>query len=528
MKKINLLMMTIMVALIVTTIYMKDTYKSAFMYIGVYTGDGLSNLEPIIQYKHSILDEHSFPLYTELWFGGWNQWKNPLSSILYLPATLLYLLFPLNTATKIIFFIHIVVSIVAGWWIAKQFINEWVIQFLIGILFTSPMVAMIFAGHFEKIFSWPWVLIGLGILFSDDKNMIRKGILAGVCLGVIPLTGSNYYTFYAIILFLLIVSSYQSKKLWASFLLGSCIGLLHLPFISGLIGINNRGMARSSILNYKVDFPTLFKSLFWGNRQLVVVNDWEAYSLIGLPFAVLLLFAVYQIAAHIWNRQETENLNQILAIIISGIIFVSIATGLIYKGHHLLDTFRVPSRVTPFIGLVIILLVLITYKNLSVQTGLEPYIRKGIQILIILSALQVIWFSWLLRPTGSDIWINNKGIIDLTTYLNDQHATAVWLNFNHSTDSIIPVALMNTGIGVINTYYGDMGQRIKISGNHCGYSFDYLLTVATDPIEDYVLIPVRWGRGPGSQPVDAGKLKYLKSFLLFDKQWQVYAVQCNP
>src|SRR5215208_4851657 len=51
--------------------------------------DTWSNLLPIIHYRHSIL----LPFHTDLWYGGQEQWANPLWSFLYFPSTIIWLIF---------------------------------------------------------------------------------------------------------------------------------------------------------------------------------------------------------------------------------------------------------------------------------------------------------------------------------------------------------------------------------------------------------------------------------------------------
>src|SRR5688500_4153055 len=78
-------------------------------------GDLWSNLLPVVHFRQSILVESTFPLYTTLWYGGHYQWMNPLSSFLYLPATIIWLLFPLDWGTRILMVGHLIFSLYMGW-----------------------------------------------------------------------------------------------------------------------------------------------------------------------------------------------------------------------------------------------------------------------------------------------------------------------------------------------------------------------------------------------------------------------------
>src|SRR6266508_6600759 len=85
--------------------------------------DTWSNLLPVIHFRHSILEQHTLPLYTDLWYGGRAQWANPLWNFLYLPSTIIWLVTPLDWGTRIIFLGHLIFSLLVGRMLAGLFLE---------------------------------------------------------------------------------------------------------------------------------------------------------------------------------------------------------------------------------------------------------------------------------------------------------------------------------------------------------------------------------------------------------------------
>ena len=101
--------------------------------------DTWSNLLPIIHYRNSILDQHSLPLFTDLWYGGRFQWANPLWSFLYFPSTLIWLIMPLDWGARIIFLGHLIFSLLIGKKLAALFLESELERISSAILLCSPI-----------------------------------------------------------------------------------------------------------------------------------------------------------------------------------------------------------------------------------------------------------------------------------------------------------------------------------------------------------------------------------------------------
>src|SRR5215510_1626609 len=99
--------------------------------------DTWSNLLPIIHFRHSILDQHTLPLFTDLWYGGRPQWANPLWSFFYLPSTVIWLITPLDWGARIVFLGHLIFSLLAARKLTTLFLEPELERFSASIILTS-------------------------------------------------------------------------------------------------------------------------------------------------------------------------------------------------------------------------------------------------------------------------------------------------------------------------------------------------------------------------------------------------------
>jgi len=120
--------------------------------------------------------------------------------------------------------------------LAGLFLKSEIEKISAAIILTSPILPALVAGHFEKVMSWGWVLLALVFLLNRELRSAQRGIGAGICLGIVPLTDANYYAFYAAILIIPLAVSYRDWKLFYSCCIGSLIGLLHLINVWQMIG----------------------------------------------------------------------------------------------------------------------------------------------------------------------------------------------------------------------------------------------------------------------------------------------------
>lgn len=458
--------------------------------------DGWSNLLPVIHYRDSILNDGVFPLHTDLWYGGRAQWQNPLWNFPYLPATIFYLILPLDWATRVVYFGHQLFILLAARSLASRFLESEIEKVAAALLFASPVLPAFTAGQSEKIFAWSWVLLGLYFLLG------KKGLWAGLCLTMIPITGSNYHAFYAGILFFAIALT--DRSLIPPLILGALPGLIHLPTVLHLAGVS-RANAAQSIQEIHVSFAGILSSLSIG---LAPPMGWETWAPVGVPLVYLFLKKAVLAAK---DRRRLTPLE--VALVSSLVVFVLLATSFAYRGHHLLDSFRVPARAIAFVALVVVLFTL---------SG-EKFKAGG---LLILSALQVAAMSFMIQPYGATFSPYDPQAQRLADVLKADGAQSVWISMRELNDMYIQVALNRNGLSLPNVYYGDMGQEVRIDGNFCGYSFDHLLVsgpVSGDSIP--LKADMEWSEAEGVIPLSA--LEEVGTVAIHQVEYQIYRVACG-
>ncbi|GAB4477587.1 MAG: hypothetical protein Kow0088_16640 [Anaerolineales bacterium] len=472
------------------------------------SGDAWSNLLPIVHYRTSILEQHKPPLYTELWYGGRNQWQNPLWNFLYLPASLIWLAFPLDVATRLVFLSHLWFTLFVAYLLAKIFLDSEAGRVSMAILFTAPALAAYLPAHTEKILSWGWVLFALYFLFQPRLSPLWRGLWSGLCVGIIPLTGSNYYAFYMLLLMGCLLVALGARKTWLGFVLTASIGLLHLPSVWYLIG-QARGNPREPITSLGISVGGILLSLAFG---ISIPLTWESWAPIGLSTLYLLSkrFTQKLRMRERWCRIE-------LALLVSLSLFILLATAFLYRGHHYLDTFRVPMRALPFIALTLLLLLL---------HQLPQKDRHKTTLFLVLAALQVILTSQLIRPTGSIYSPYDPQAQALADLLKRHGAKQVWIPSDNASEMFVHVVLNRNGIGLSNVYYGDMGQEPAITGDHCGYGFDHLVTRQPITTQNYLLKPDLWWT-TASGTISRQNLRFVGKTSLYSQQLYIYRVVCD-
>lgn len=472
------------------------------------SGDAWSNLLPIIHYRHSILEEHTLPLFTNLWYGGWYQWQNPLWNFLYLPATVLWLAFPLDLGTRLVYMVHFWFTLWAAYRLASLFVQAETGRVATAILLTSPVLSAFLPGHTEKILSWGWVLLALYFFFQPNRSALRGGLLSGLCVGIIPLTGSNYYAFYMLLLMGSLLVASGDRKRWMGFLLGASIGLFHLPSVWHLIG-QGRGNPAEPIASLGISMGGIFLSLALG---VSVPLTWESWAPIGLP-SLYLFFKL--LAKNIRAHQRPTRIE--LALSGSLLLFVLLATAVLYRGHALLDTFRVPMRALPFIALSVLLLLLLQIARSD---------QAGYTFFLLIAALQVSLTSLVIRPSGSPYSPYDAQAQAFVDLLKRHGVQQIWLPSDDAREMFLHVALNRNGIGLPNVYYGDMGQEPAIYGEHCGYGFDHLATRVPVRTQTVFLKPdLRWTTSTGK--ITRENLRFIEKTSLYGQQLYLYRVVCN-
>ncbi len=482
--------------------------------------DGWSNLLPIIHYRISILNEHDLPFFTNLWYGGRHQWQNPLWSFLYLPATLIWLIFPLDWGMRIVLIFHLIFSLVAGKKLASLFLKNEVSRICAAIILTSPMLPSLLAVHIEKTLGWGWLLLSIYFLLNERYDILHRGIYSGLCWGTMALAGDNYHVFYAFFLLIPLTLSYGKKTLLFSLLSGASIGLLHLPSVWYLVGYI-RSNPSQSIPYWSMSFWGIATSLMTGFAQPV---GWETWALIGIPVFYLFMRSLFLDLTTFFINHSVKLQPQKIALIISLISLSMMATGVIYKWTHLLDTFRVPARAIALIALTITLYILTSLTSSEIMLSSKK--QEG-SFFWIASAIQIAIFSMrLIQPAGSLHSPYDTEAQKLAILLNDKQAKSVWLNPTNWNSMYLDVVLTQHGIALPNVYYGDMGQQISVNGPYCGYSFDYLI------------IPQKYNSGSSIMLINAisyqliadipiNNFQHIDQIILDSQSYDVYHVSCK-
>lgn len=479
--------------------------------------DGWSNLLPVIHYRVSILDEHTLPLFTNLWYGGRTQWQNPLWNFLYFPATLIWLVASLAWGTRIVLAGHLIFSLLAAKKLASLFLDNEISRICAAVVLVSPMLPSLLAVHFEKILGWGWILLSIYFLLNERYPLLRRGFYSGLCWGVVALAGDNYHVLYLGILLFPLASSFKKKKLLLSLLGGASIGLLHLPGVWYLVG-QARSNPIESIPLWSMNLLGVFTSLTTGFASPI---SWETMALIGVPVFYLFLRSLYLDLLKLCGGHPDEYRRQKAALLLSLVILTLMAIGFLYKGHHLLDTFRVPARAISLTATIVTLYGMISLKGVSRQQKFRP------GLFWIASALQIALFSiYVIQPTGSQHSPYDPQARQLAGFLKAENASSVWISGAHLSDMYIDVALTQNGISLPNAYYGDMGQDVTVNGAHCGYSFDYLISLsennggATIELESAIS-----SRALASMPLN--DLQHIKRVTLNSKSYDIFRVVCD-
>lgn len=477
------------ILILVGLIYLLPSLKTPF----IGDNDYWSNLLPVIHFRNSILNEHVFPTFTELWYGGRAQWQNPLWSFFYLPSTIIWLILPLDWGARVIVTLHVIFSLLVGKQLSSLFIPSPVGRITTSIILVAPLLPALLAGHLEKIMAWGWVLLALYLLLDEKRSLIRRGTYSGLCLGTIALIGANYYVLYTGIILIPLAISFRKWKIVIGLFMGALTGLLHLPSVWYLVG-HIRGSSAIAVDYFSTDLLGVFTSLASGYAK---PYGWESWALIGLP-VVYLFFRSIILQIHDFFKNKSRLINpQKIAILFSLAVLILFSTGFIYKGHHLFDTFRVPVRAIAFVALATVLYLLIdTSGHLSEHPKSENH--RVFLIFLITSVFQISIMSMIhLRPPGSVHSPYDTEVQALAGILRADKAQSVWVtnlnvrekvsdpkSFQESTlefqDTYIEVVLADNGFALPNVYYGDMGQTIPIEGPYCGYSFDHVIATMGD------------------------------------------------
>ena len=469
--------------------------------------DLTSNLLPIVHFKRSIIQEGTLPLYTDLWYGGRAQWQNPLWSFLYFPATVFWLLLPLPWAARVIIVGHLVVSVWLGWEIARRFLDSRVSRIFAALLFLSPIIVRLERGHLEKIYAWPWILLVILAVLSVTNSDVKDGLIIGLSLAMIAHAGASYYLLYTIILLGFLGLSRLSKNFVRGiFAVAIPAMLLRLPSLLFMTDVDRLPVG------FQLSFVAVLEALF------LRIVDLESFSFIGLPILIMIVWSVA-----IWFRSPDRFAGRnllFLCALAATAVFILMATGLLYQGHQLLDTFRVVSRTMAFAAVALLLAALIFAKDMPSALGQTIPVSS---ILLGVSAILALNNWWKVQPAGSE-WLEQSGASEIVEYLSTEGAESVWLQPPEPPNRLVGIGLNQAGIALPDWYYGQMGQEKPTMGKYCGYSFDYLVT-AQELDEGFALNGGTWSNRK-VVTIHRESLELEAEFELQQQAYRIYRVIC--
>lgn len=481
--------------------------------------DLVSNLLPIVHYRYSILQEHTLPLNTQLWYGGRPQWMNPLWSFCYLPATLIWLALPLHWGARVVLGGHLLAAVMVGWYFVRRLLPGTPERLLAALLLVSPITVTPMLGHIEKLLAWPWVLLGLQVLLRTDVKPRRQGLIAGISLSMIALAGSNYYVLYTLVLYGTLLVANRSRPLLAGFGRGSLLGLLHVPSVVYLVGVARGDKQDSSA--YIITWKQAFEALFLGPINTPAIH--ESFALIGVASGIALV--VFGTQAALVRRFPRPA----LAMLVATLIALMLATATLYQGHPLLDTFRITSRAMAFAALALTTALLLCAQ--ANPASKQPrWSRPVLIILLVLAVGQAAPVWWHVRPQGSEDWLDNSGATRLAMDLQQQQTRSLWISKSTPQDELVYLAVNEHGISLPNAYFGHMGQTITASGDICGYSFEKLLSEWPPQFQQaFHLRTDTWPPIPVAT-IAYDNFTFTKEYIIGNKTRYVYTVVCkdNP
>jgi hypothetical protein len=413
---------------------------------------------------------------------------------------------------------HSIFAFYTGWMLSANFLEDKAARFFIASLLVSPIFPALAPGHFEKVMSWPWVLLGLYFLFNERLTNIKRGFYSGLCLAVVPLTGSNYYALYAGVLYVLIALGIKNTRLLFMMICGALPGLLHLPAVWSLVGQSRMAAGFFEPQN-TMNWLEMFLSITTGWVKPI---EWEKMAVLGFPVIFLFLYFLWRFLVNVRKCNDVFCDSIQWMTLVAILIFTLFKTGLMYAGHHFLDTFRVPVRAIAFLALSLMLFNLLGIRRYSGSYFTQHFVF--IRFLLLASVLYIFPFWWWARPIGTD---HDMHLADeLVSYLRSQDAQSVWFSTVTLDEMFIDAALNTNDIALPNVYYGDMKQKVPVEGPYCGYSFDFLLTRDSEVSNTVFLLRSEVEREEVLGEIPFSQLNFIRSFPISARTYHLYKVVC--
>lgn len=377
------------------------------------SNDMPGNLANFIYTKKSILEHGVLPEWNPYLNYGIPIVADPLYSF-YNPVILvIFFLLPLDEALKSLYLMVIFLSGVSFFILLKILKINGQIALLFSITYMSSgyLAARIYAGHLEKIVSYPIIpLLLISLIFLIRNGGIKWAGITGICLTLFVFSGAIYSTLYSAILLFTLTSfqliilqrsnSYKNRSIFASilsvpifFLLFSAVKIVPLieiqPYIdhirTPLLGsqnfvsiMHNIFLSDSEIFNQAIFSEFIKSPYFW----------WENHAYIGLtPLIGLLLFP------KVLKTKPHKEVFLFVVFLVIIILFSMIDSPLnpffwIFTNISFLQQFRIPSRIFVFAVPIILLLSAITYDFLYRNYGRT--VKMGVLLVILINACIVV------------------------------------------------------------------------------------------------------------------------------------------
>lgn len=262
--------------------------------------------------KREILENHRFPLFNPLFFGGMNLLGDPQNGIFY-PFTYLYLFLNFSFVTLIIIFAHACVAFFGTYYVFRKiFKAEKLISVFLGLLFVflPKWIYHVTAGHLSMIESLAWfpAIFYFILKITKERYKLQKEDVVLFCVFCCLSIFANYFFFYQIALFLgaylvlwslskIINKSAGEVKPVIKFLSISSVVIFVVTapqIVPGLIAMKNLTHINLSISSTLPlwSWKYLFQGIFFPYGNLVNFNQ-EAFMYSGILLYVLTLIGIF-------------------------------------------------------------------------------------------------------------------------------------------------------------------------------------------------------------------------------------------
>ncbi|WP_435079806.1 hypothetical protein [Halococcus sp. AFM35] len=452
-------------------------------------------------------------------------WKGfyPLMWPLFIPSV------PVLPAMKILLIGHYIATAMVAYWYASEDFN-WRVAVPLALLFVSPMA--LYRGLIEKILGWPWFVLIIWQLTRTRMrtNPRRHGLLAGIGLGVMLLTGSIYNFFYAACILGCVVLATKNWPFVRAAVKGSFIGLPKIVF--SIIPTMLAGAGRPTFSS-----PATLEEFvagligFWVEPQgfSIMVGqaiDPSAYRAVGLP---VVLVAVGVIVWTYWSPSGDKD--WITGVAIAAVLGTLLASEWSYLYElPVVRMFRLSARATVVVAMAVLLLT--WYALHRVETIRFGTIRRRGQsvlaLLVILSAINGIGI-WSTVGVGEarELTVDDQVANDLEA----AQCGSVWIegmygppgNVAAPYQKPIGYELTQRGISLRAVNYGDIGQEYRVHRNG-KLTFDALIVGARLPREGSIPLTGGW-RQPIRGTIDAQRFELYEKYQTDMRPVYVYTPQ---